>query len=59
MRKIKRLINPLVYVGLPLHFDLDETDEIEIDNHLAKSIKYFDDRNLTCGVFYTLDHEIG
>ena len=36
--KIKRLIDPLVYVGVPLWFDLDEIDEIEIDNHLAKSI---------------------
>ena len=57
--KIKRLIDPLVYVGVPLRFDLDEIDEIEIDNHLAKSIKYFHDNNLTRGVFYTVDHEIG
>ena len=55
--KIKRLMDPLVYVGVPLRFDLDEIDEIE--NHLAKSIKYFHDNNLTRGVFYTVDHEIG
>ena len=54
-----RLIDSLVYVGVPLQFDLNEIDEIEIDNHLAKSVKYFHDRNLTRGVFYTLDHEIG
>ena len=57
--KINRLIDPLVYVGVPLQFDPDETDELETDNHLAKSIKYFHNRNLTRGVFYTLDHEIG
>ena len=56
---INRLIGPLVFVGVPLRFDLDEGDEIEIDNHLAKSIKYYHARNLTHGVFYTLDHEIG
>ena len=54
-----RLIDPLVYVGVPLRFDLDEFDEIEIENHLAKSIRYLHDANLTRGVFYTLDHEIG
>ena len=54
-----RLIDPLVYVGVPLRFDLDEIDEIEIENHLAKSIRYLHDTNLTRGVFYTLDHEIG
>ena len=53
--KIKRLIDPLVYIGVPLRFDLDEINEI--DNHLAKSIKYFHDNNLTHGVFYTVDHE--
>ena len=57
--KIKKLINPLVYVGVPLRFDLDEINEIEIENHLARSIKYFHDADLTRGVFYTLDHEIG
>ena len=54
-----RLIDPLVYVGVPLRFDLDEIDEIEIENHLAKSIRYLHDTNLTRGIFYTLDHEIG
>ena len=54
-----RLIDPIVFVGVPLHFDLDEIDEIEIENHLAKSIKYALERKLTRGVFYTIDHEIG
>ena len=51
-------MDPLVYVGVPLHFYLDEIDEIEIENHLAKSIRYLNDTNLTRGVLYTLDHEI-
>ena len=29
--KIKRLIDPLVYVGVPLWFDLNEIDDIEIE----------------------------
>ena len=57
--KMKSLIDPPVYVGVPLHFDLDKIDEIEIENRLAKSIKYLHDTNLTRGAFYTLDHEIG
>ena len=51
--KIKRLIDLLVYVRVSLQFDLLQFD------HLAKSIKYFHDNNLTGGVFYTVDHEIG
>ena len=42
-----------------MRFDLDEIDEIEIENHLAKSIRYLHDTSLTRDVFYTLDHEIG
>ena len=57
--KANSFINPEEFLNVPLYFDLNETSEIEIDNWMAKSIRYWITRNPPTGRFYYVDHKNG
>ena len=52
-------INPEEYLDVHLRFDLDITDENEIENWMAKSIKYWVDIGPPTGIFYYVEHADG
>ena len=45
-------INPEEYLNVPLLFDLDETSELEIENWIVKSIRYWITKNAPTGRYY-------
>ena len=48
-------INPEEYLNRPLRFDLDETDETEIEDWIMRSIRYWIRRNEENTRYY-IDH---
>ena len=48
-------INPEEYLNVPLLFDLDETSELEIENWILKSVRYWITKNAPTGRYY-IDH---
>ena len=58
LNRKKKAIDLQIVVGVLLHFNLDEIDELEIENYFAKSIKFFLHRNLTDGVFILLTTQV-
>ena len=57
--KANSFINPEEFLNVPLFFDLNKTIEIEIENWMVKSIRYWITRNPPTGRFYYIDHENG
>ena len=57
--KANSFINPEEFLNVPLFFDLNKTTETEIDNWMAKSIRYWITRNPPTGRFCYIDHENG
>ena len=57
--KASSFINPEEFLNVPLRFDLNKTSENEIDNWMAKSIRYWITRNPPTGRFYYIDHKNG